>query len=184
MADDEKTIDHAEGDRRNREEIHRRNRFAMITQKCEPSFRCFGISRRSFHPTGNRSLEMLKAEHEKSRHGCAARPRSGFSCNHPEDQLPNFLRDLFPPKHAACFGDRAPIEGESCSVPPDHRVRVSRRSRACIQLDHNLRASNPEKFVKHPKPWPRMLTLQSCELLPKNEVFKQEAAMRAEEAEN
>jgi hypothetical protein len=43
---------------------------------------------------------------------------------------------------------------------------------------------NPEKFVKHAKPWPRILTLQNCELLPQNEVFEQEAAMRAEDAEN
>src|SRR5437667_8257963 len=37
MADDEKAIEHAEGQRRDGEEIHRRDRFAVITQKSCPA---------------------------------------------------------------------------------------------------------------------------------------------------
>ena len=37
MPDDEKAIERAEGDRRNREEVHRGNRFPVITEKGKPS---------------------------------------------------------------------------------------------------------------------------------------------------
>ena len=50
MADHEKAIEHAEGDRRDREEIHRRNGFPVISKKGEPTLGRFGIPRSSFHP--------------------------------------------------------------------------------------------------------------------------------------
>jgi hypothetical protein len=37
VTDDEKTIERAEGDRRNREEVHRGNRFPVITNHCYPA---------------------------------------------------------------------------------------------------------------------------------------------------
>jgi hypothetical protein len=37
VTDDEKTIERAEGDRRNREEVHRGNRFPVITEKGQAS---------------------------------------------------------------------------------------------------------------------------------------------------
>ena len=37
MSDDEEAIKHAERDCRNRQEIHRGNRFAVITQERDPS---------------------------------------------------------------------------------------------------------------------------------------------------
>ena len=50
MADYEKAIKYAEGDRRGREEIHRRNGFAVIAKKGEPMLGRLGIPRSSFHP--------------------------------------------------------------------------------------------------------------------------------------
>jgi hypothetical protein len=37
VTDDEKAIERAEGDRRNSEEVHRGNRFAVITEKDKPA---------------------------------------------------------------------------------------------------------------------------------------------------
>src|SRR5260370_34469992 len=37
MTDDEKAIEHAEGDRRNSEEVHRGNRFSVIAEKGKPA---------------------------------------------------------------------------------------------------------------------------------------------------
>jgi len=37
MADDEEAVEHGEGDRGNREEIHRSDGFPMVTQKSEPT---------------------------------------------------------------------------------------------------------------------------------------------------
>ena len=56
VIDDEKTIEHAEGDRRNREEVHRGNRFPVIVEKGKPALGRLRISRCPFHPTRDRSL--------------------------------------------------------------------------------------------------------------------------------
>jgi hypothetical protein len=37
VTDDEKTIEHPEGDRRNSEEVHRGNRFPVIPEKGKPA---------------------------------------------------------------------------------------------------------------------------------------------------
>ena len=64
VTDDEKAIERAEGDRRNREEVHGGNRFTVITEKGKPAPGRLRISRRPFHPTRDRSLRDIKAEHE------------------------------------------------------------------------------------------------------------------------
>ena len=65
MADDEEAVEHGEGDRGNREEIHRGDGFPMVTQKSEPTLGWVWISGGSFHPAGNGSFGNVKAEHEK-----------------------------------------------------------------------------------------------------------------------
>src|ERR1700691_4390935 len=65
VADDEEAVKHAKCDCRNREEIHRGDRFSMIAKEREPAFSRFRISWRLSHPTGNGSLRHLEAEHEK-----------------------------------------------------------------------------------------------------------------------
>src|ERR1700681_647782 len=66
VTDDEKTIERAEGDRRNSEEVHRGNRFAVITEKGKPAPGRLRISRRPFHPTRDRSLRDIKASMRSS----------------------------------------------------------------------------------------------------------------------
>jgi hypothetical protein len=65
VTDDEKAIERAEGNGRNREEVHRGNRFPVITEKGKPAPGWLRISRRPFHPTRDRSLTDIKAEHKK-----------------------------------------------------------------------------------------------------------------------
>jgi len=48
VTDDEKAIERGEGDRRNREEVHRGNRFTVITEKGKPAPGWLRISRRPF----------------------------------------------------------------------------------------------------------------------------------------
>jgi hypothetical protein len=66
VTDDEKAIERAEGDRWNSEEVHRGNRFPVITEKGKPALGGrLRISRCPFHPTRDRSLRDIKTEHEK-----------------------------------------------------------------------------------------------------------------------
>src|SRR5260370_18079220 len=62
MADDEDAVEHAEGNRWHRKEIHGCDGFPMVSKKGQPALGPAGISRRSFHPTRDRSLG---AEHEE-----------------------------------------------------------------------------------------------------------------------
>src|ERR1700675_689331 len=103
--------------------------------------------------------------------------------NHPEDQLPNFLRDLFPPKHEACTGDGAPIEGESCSVPPDYSVRCH-DDQGLFPTGPEPPRKNPEDLIERSNSWPRTLALEHSELLPKNEVFEQKVPTSTDDAKN
>src|SRR5260370_37660926 len=63
VTDDKKAIEHAEGDRRNSEEVHRGNRFPVITEKGKPARGRLRISRCPFHPTRDRSLRDIQTEH-------------------------------------------------------------------------------------------------------------------------
>src|SRR5712664_3905095 len=78
VADDEEAIKHAEGDRRNTEEVHRGNRFPVIAEKGKPAHGRLRISRCPFHPTRDRSLRGIKTEHERLAM-VAWRSRVGFS---------------------------------------------------------------------------------------------------------
>jgi hypothetical protein len=179
MADNEKAIEHAERDGWDREEIHRGNGFPMISKEGEPAFGWIGIPRSSFHPAGDRSLREIKPEHEKL--AMDARRTPGWILNnHPEDQLPGLLRRLFSPNLRPDFGDQLPIQAEAGSVPSHYRFRVH-HDKGSFPSRPEPSHENPEEFVEYPKPWPRTPSLQDSELLPKNQVFKQQAATRAEE---
>jgi len=87
VTDDEKAIERAEGDRRNREEVHGGNRFTVITEKGKPAPGRLRISRRPFHSTrDHRSLRDIKAEHEKLAMDAWRSPR-GVLNDHSEDQF-------------------------------------------------------------------------------------------------
>jgi hypothetical protein len=125
VTDDEKTIEHAEGDRRNREEVHRGNRFPVITEKGKPALGRLRISRRPFHPTRDGSLRDIKTEHEKLAMDAWRSPRWVLN-DHPENQFPNFLRCLSSPDGSSDPGDQLPVQTESAPVPTHHGFRRDR----------------------------------------------------------
>src|ERR1700730_11886274 len=92
VANDKKAVEHTESDCWHGEEVHRRNGFSMVAEKCKPAFRRLGISRRFAHPTGDGSLGNIKSEHEKSTMNPGRSPGWIFG-DHPEDQIANLLRD-------------------------------------------------------------------------------------------
>jgi hypothetical protein len=115
---DEKAIKHAESDRWGREEIHCGNRFPVVAKESEPTLGGLGISRRSFHPTGDCSLGELKTEHEELAMDAWCSP-SWVLGNHPEDQLPHFFRRRPSPDARPGFGDQPAVQTESGAVPAD-----------------------------------------------------------------
>ena len=64
MSNDKEAIEHTGSDRRHSEEGHRRDCLPVISKKGEPTLGCLRVSRRSFHPAGNRSFRAIETEHE------------------------------------------------------------------------------------------------------------------------
>ena len=121
MADDEETVEQIEFHCRNGEKVHRCDSFAMVSQKREPSFSLFWISRRTSHPAGNGSLRNVKSQHQEFTVNSWRAPCRVFH-DHLEDQVSNLFGDTFPPEHSARSRNHTPIESKSGSVPPDHGV--------------------------------------------------------------
>ena len=166
VTDDEEAVEHTEGGRWDREEIHCSDNFPMISKEGEPTFGWLGIPRRSFHPAGDRSLRDIKAKHKEFAMDARGTPRSVLG-DHPEDQLPNLLRRLFSPNLRPDLGDQPPIQAESDSVPSHDRFRVHYDEGSFPSRPESAH-ENPEEFVEYPKSWPRALSLQDSKLLPKN----------------
>ena len=154
----------------------------MIAQKGEPTFGWLGISRRSPHPTRNRSFGDIDTEHQKLAVNAWCAPGRVLD-PHREDQIANLFRDSLPAKHAACSGDRAPIEGESCPVPPDHSVR-GHDDQCLFPAGPEPSRKDPEEFIERSNPWPGTLALEHSESLPKYEVFEQKVPASTEDPEH
>ena len=118
VADYEKAVEHAEGDRRNREEIHGGNGFPMVTKKGEPALGWVRVPGGPFHPAGNRSFGNGKSEHEKFSVDTGSFP-IGVLGHHLEDQIPNFFRNLSSANGLSDFRNHPPVPTESSVVPSD-----------------------------------------------------------------
>src|SRR5580704_11715636 len=117
VTDDEK---HTERDRWHGEEVHRGNRFPVITEKGKPARGRLRISRCPFHPTRDHSLRDLKTEHEKLAMDAWRSPRWVLN-DHSEDQFLNLLRRRSSPDGPPDLGDQLPVQPESGPVPTDDR---------------------------------------------------------------
>jgi hypothetical protein len=90
MGNNKEAVQQFEGDRRDSEKIHRRDRFAMIAKKGLPAPGKSWISGRSLHPGGDASLGYIEAPHEE----LAVNPGSSpgrIVCHHLEDEIPDLL---------------------------------------------------------------------------------------------
>src|ERR1700720_4021277 len=146
VTDDEKAIERAEGDRRNSEEVHRGNRFPVITEKGKPALSRLRISRGPFHPTRDRSLRDIKIEHEKLTMNAWRSPRWVLN-NHPENQFPNFLRCLSSPDGPPDLGDQLPVQTESGLVPTHHRFGRD-RNEGLLPSGPKSTDGDPEELVE------------------------------------
>ena len=182
MADDEETVEQAESYRRDCEKVHRCDSFAMVSQKREPSFSLFWISRRAPNPAGNGSLENIEAQHQELpvNSGCAP---GWILRNHPKNQIADFFGDSLPSNHTSCPRDRTPIQSESSAVPTNHSFRAY-YDESLLPARPKPARKNPEELIEHPKAWPRVLPFKYGELLSKNQVFKQERPASTKTSKN
>src|SRR5260370_2756451 len=145
VTDDEKAIEHAESDRRNSEEVHRDNRFLVITEKGKPALGWLRISRCPFHPTRDRSLRDIKTEHEKLPMDAWRSPRWVLN-DHPDNQFPTFLRCLSSPDGPPDLVDQVPLQTESAPVPTHHRFARD-RNKGLLPSGPKSADGDPEELV-------------------------------------
>ncbi len=146
VTDDEKAIERAEGDRRNSEEVHRGNRFPVITEKGKPALGRLRIASCPFHPTRDRSLRDIKADHEKLAVDAWRSPRWVLN-DHPENQFLNLLRRLSSPDRPPDLGNQLPVQTESAPVPTHHRFRRD-RNEGLLPSGPESADGDPEELVE------------------------------------
>ena len=119
VANNEEAIEYGEGDRRNREEIHRRDGLPMVTQKSKPALGWIRVCGRSFHPAGNRSFGNVQTEHEKFSVDAGSSP-AGILGHHLEDEIANLFRCRLSAHGLANLRNHPPVPTESGAMPADH----------------------------------------------------------------
>jgi len=147
MTDDEKAVEDPERQRWYGKEVHRGDDFPMIAQKGEPALGGPGIPRCSPHPSGDGSFGDMETEHQQLAVNTRCAPGWVFR-HHPEDQIPNFFRNSPPPHHPARFGDGAPIERKTRSVPADNGLRAN-DNESLLPSTPELSRQNPEDPIEH-----------------------------------
>ena len=150
MANYEEAVEKTEGDRRNGEEIHGGDGFAMIAEKSQPPPTRFWISGRSLHPAGDASLRYIEAEHQKFAVDAGATP-GGVLGYHAEDQVLDLVRKPVSPNLFSDLGDKAPVQTEAGSMPTNHGFRS--------YDDERLFPPRPESAGDHPESMSSMRSL-------------------------
>jgi len=123
VADDEEAIKQVKCERRDREEIHGGDGFAVITQKRQPTVGRFWVPGRSSHPAGDGCLRYIESQHQQFAMDSRCTP-GWILRHHLEDQRAGLLGD--PPTTAdrfSCFAEHRPIQFEPGSMPAHNRVR-------------------------------------------------------------
>ncbi len=170
VANDKEAVEHAERKRWNGEEIHRRDGFAVITQKRQPTFGRLWMPGCSPHPAGYGCLRYIEAEHEKFTVNARCAP-GWILRHHSENQVANLFGDsLATADRFSHSAEHLPIKFEPGLVPPDHRFRQYEKERL-FPIGPEAAGHDPEEFVECSQSWPRTLSLQDCQLLAEREVF-------------
>ena len=130
MLQDQKSIQQPKRDRRDYEQIHRRNAVGMIAQKGLPALRRWLPSRR--HVFCHGGLPDIDAKLEQFAVDPRCSPKRVRDA-HVANELANVRRCLWPA--TARSGFPAPIGSEPSAVPADHRLRLENFQ--CIQCSRS-----------------------------------------------
>src|SRR5216683_5050183 len=183
MADDEKAVEHTERERRDREEIHRCDGFAVIAKKRQPAVGGFWAPGCSPHPAGDARLRYLEAQHEEFAMDARCTP-SWILRDHLEDQVTDLFGDSTATadsfSHSAEHG---PIQFEPSLVPSHHGLWEDENERF-FPVGPETARHDPEEFIEWTQSGSRVLAFQDGELLAKGEILEQQAAVGAKNAKN
>jgi len=178
VRNDEEAVEHAKGQRRHGEEVHRGNGFAMIGEKSCPSICLFRIVWSLPHPAQHGSLRDIEAEHLQFSMNSRRTP-SRILGNHTEDKFAQFFADAFSSSAVPMPREPCPIQLESCLVPANNGLRLD-KDQGPFPFRPKPPHYHPEQFVWCGKARLRMPLLQYGELLPQCQVFQQQVSARTD----
>jgi hypothetical protein len=171
------TIQHAKSARWNCEEVHCRDGFTMIVQKCLPSSRWIRIARCFAHPSQDRPLGNIEPEHLQFPMNSRRAPGAIFS-HHAEDQFSQFTARRLPSHYSMFAREPFPVQPESSAMPANDGFWLHYNECASPSRPESLQ-QNPENSIRSGKGRATTLLLQCGELLPEGEIFKEKIAARA-----
>jgi hypothetical protein len=177
MRDDEKAVEHSEGQRWHSKEIHRGDGSPMIAEKGRPSLGQLRTPRRSPHPAQHGSLRKIEAKHFQFAVDARCAP-CGIFRDHAKDQLAQFLADVFSARANPTPREPRPIQLEPCTVPANDSLWLDEDQRV-LPFRPEPPQDHPEKFVGGGDLRARIPRLQNVKLLAKSQVLKQQVAVRA-----
>src|ERR1017187_5123385 len=178
MGDDEEAIEHAEGQRRHGEEVHRSNRFTVILQERRPSFCRLRDPRRLPHPAQNRPLRNIEAEHLQFAVD-AWRTPSSVLCHDAEDEFAQFPTHTSSTRSSAMPRDPLPVQLETGAMPANNCLWLH-ENQCSLPTRPEPSQHHPEQPVSNPKPGLWMPPFQRSELLPEGEIFEEQVAAKTD----
>ncbi|MGA2654017.1 MAG: hypothetical protein ABSF28_26145 [Terracidiphilus sp.] len=179
MRDDEETVEYAENQRRQGEEVHRGDGFAMVAEKGCPSLRQLRTPWHSPHPAQHGSFRDIEAEHFQLAMNARRAPSSVLG-DHSEDDLAQFSADALPACPSLMPRDPRPIQFETGSVPSRNRLRLDKNQRLFPSTPDSAQY-RPKRSVRTGRSRLRVSSPQDCKLLPKRHVFQDKVPATAKQ---
>ena len=178
MTDNEEAIEETEGDRRNGEEIHGRNRFTVVGQECRPPLCGFRNSRNFPHPVQHSSFRDFEAEHPQFAMNSRRTPGWILS-DHAKNEFAQFFANGLSTGPNSMPREPTPIQLESCSMPTDNGFGLNNENRP-LPARPDFAQERPEELVGPRRTSPRSLPDHERKLLSQRQVFEQLIATRTE----
>ena len=145
VRDDEKAVEHSEGQRRDGKEIHRGDGFPMIAQKSSQALGPLRTPRRSPLPAQHGSLRKIEAKHFQFAVDARCAP-CGIFRDHAKDQLAQFLADVFSARANPTPREPRPIQLEPCTVPANDSLWLDEDQRV-FPSRSELPQDHPEELA-------------------------------------
>ena len=180
MGDDEEAIENAKGECWHGEEVHGGDGFAVVGEKCRPTLRRFGVTRRLSHPAQDCPLGDVEAEHLDFTVYPWRSPCSVLR-DHAENESTQLFGCWSSADANAFPRNPTPIQPEAGAMSADDRRRLDDKERLLPARPESAQ-DEPEQPVRHGETGLRMPLRKNSKLLPQSEILQQQIAAGAKEA--
>ena len=182
VPDDEKTVQHTKGERRECEEIHGSDGVAVISQECQPTLGGIWSSRGLSQPSRDRRFREDEAQLEQLAVN-AWRSPGWILSRHAEDEGPNLLAHTLSASHTSGSGEPPPVQPEAGPMPAHNRSGGD-QDEGLLPSGPHPPQHHPEQLMYGSQSTARSLDVQSQQLLTQSEVFEDKALSREESRAN